>query len=476
MLHRQISHFSQEKNSERICFNKSGEGSSLGKGLLKLILTKEKNKFICNNISRDVEGNLLFAGMPLEPLVKKYGTPLYLYDEGRIRERCKTYLDAVRVAFDGKGKVLYASKAASFKRLYEIMKEEGMGIDVVSRGEIFTAIRAGFPLCRAYFHSNNKTDEDIVYAIDSGVGYFVVDNEEELYAIEKFAGQKDIVQKVLLRITPGIDPHTYAAVATGKVDSKFGSAIETGQADSITRVALSLPHIKLMGFHCHVGSQIFDSDVYIRAAEVMLEFVCHISDVFGYSARELDIGGGYGVRYIESQPEIDIAQNIAEVAQFMKNKAAELGIELPEIAFEPGRSISADAGMTLYTVGTVKRIPGYKTYVSVDGGMTDNPRYALYGSPYTILPVSGKHTKTEERVSVVGRCCESGDILQENIPMPTDIARGDIIACLTTGAYHYSMASNYNRIPRPPVVMLSNGESYLAVRRESAEDVAALDI
>lgn len=441
-----------------------------------MLVTREKQEFICENISRAEDGELCFAGMPLSSLAKKYGTPLYLYDEERVRERCRTYVDAVQAAFDGRAKVLYASKAASFKRLYEIMKEEGMGIDVVSCGEIHTAMKADFPLAKAYFHSNNKTDTDIEYAIDNGVGYFVVDNEEELYAIERIASAREMKQRVLLRLTPGIDPHTYDAVATGKVDSKFGSAIETGQAEEITRLALSLPHVELRGFHCHVGSQVFDSDVYIRAAAVMLDFVAYVYKNLGYMADELDIGGGYGVRYIAEQPQIDIAANISEVAEFMKERASTLGIALPEIAFEPGRSIVADAGLTVYTVGTVKRIPGYKAYVSVDGGMTDNPRYALYGSPYTILTVNSFDGEEREKVSVVGRCCESGDILQENVDIPKSIARGDLIACLTTGAYHYSMASNYNRIPRPPVVMLSGGSSYIAVRRESPEDIVSLDV
>jgi diaminopimelate decarboxylase len=441
-----------------------------------LLLVKEKQEMICENVSRNTMGELCFANMPLSPLAKKYGTPLYLYDEARIRERCRTYKAAVARNFGTRGRVLYASKAASFCRLYEIMREEGMGIDVVSSGEIYTANAAGFPLCNAYFHSNNKTDEDIEYAINSGVGYFVVDNVEELYAIERIAGERSTVQKVLLRLTPGIDPHTYAAVATGKVDSKFGSAIETGQAQEITRVALSLPHIGLCGFHCHVGSQVFDSDVYIRAADVMLSFVEKIYREEGYLADELDIGGGFGVRYISEQPTLDIEKNIAEIADFMHKKAAELGIRLPQIGFEPGRSIVADAGLTVYTVGTVKRIPGYKSYVSVDGGMADNPRFALYGSPYTLLTVSEFADSESENVSVVGRCCESGDILQENVPMPRDIARGDLIACLTTGAYHYSMASNYNRLGKPCVVMLADGESYVAVRRETPADVASLDV
>lgn len=440
-----------------------------------MVLAEKNKKMICENLKRSDGGELCLAGAALSDIAKKYGTPLYLYDEERIRNRCRTYLDTVGDAFGGRAKVLYASKAASFRRLYEIMREEGMGIDVVSCGEIRTAELAGFPLESAYFHSNNKTDADIEYAMERGVGYFVVDNAEELYAIERIAESFGKRQKLLLRITPGIDPHTYAAVSTGQVDSKFGSAIETGQADEITAVALSLKNVDLAGFHCHVGSQVFDSSVYLSAADVMLEFVAHIYHHFGYMARELDIGGGYGVRYVASQPEIDIAENIHKVADFMKEKASDLGIDLPMIAFEPGRSIVADAGLTLYTVGTVKRIPGYKTYVSVDGGMTDNPRYALYGSPYTILPVMESDAECE-LCSVVGRCCESGDILQENVLLPRNIGRGDLLACLTTGAYHYSMASNYNRLPRPPIVMLTGGETYLAVRRETPDDLVSLDV
>ena len=439
-----------------------------------MILTEEKNEMICKNLQRD-EGELLFAGMSVSALAKKHGTPLYLYDEDRIREKCRAYLDAVKEGFGGSAEVLYASKAASFKRLYEIMREEGMGIDVVSRGEIYSASLAGFPLENAYFHSNNKTDEDIIYAIERGVGHFVVDNAEELYAIDEIARKKGVRQSVLLRITPGIDPHTYAAVATGKVDSKFGSAIETGQAMEITRLALSLQNIELSGFHCHVGSQLFDEEVYLMTGAVMLEFIRDVNDRLGYMAKHLDLGGGFGVRYIASQPELDIRKTVLAIADFMKKKAYEIGIELPNISLEPGRSIVADAGLTAYTVGTVKRITGYKSYVSVDGGMTDNPRYALYGAPYTILPSFDDGSEVES-FSVVGRCCESGDILQENVPLPKDICRGDIIACLTTGAYHYSMASNYNKIPRPPIVMISDGEDYLAVRRETVEDLSSLDV
>ena len=430
---------------------------------------------ICENLSRNADGELCLAGMELSPLAEKYGTPLYLYDEGRIRHNCRTYLDAVREGFGEDARVMYASKAASFKRVYEIINEEGLGIDVVSCGEIYTASLAGFPLENAYFHSNNKTDADVEFAIKRGVGCFVVDNAEELFAIDEIAARHGIKQKIMLRITPGIDPHTYAAVATGKVDSKFGSDIETGQAEAITSLALTFDNIELVGFHCHVGSQIFDGDVYLATSKVMLRFVADMERKLGFVCSDLDIGGGLGVRYVESQPVLDIKKTILTVAESMKNTAKELGISLPRISLEPGRSIVADAGLTLYTVGTVKRIPGYKSYVSVDGGMTDNPRYALYGSPYTILPVlDGEGEK--ESCSIVGRCCESGDILQENVPMRSDVQRGDLLACLTTGAYHYSMASNYNRIPKPPIVMLRYGESYIAVKRETIEDLSRLDV
>ena len=439
------------------------------------MIVKEKADMICENISRNECGELCFAGMPLTPLAEKYGTPLYLYDEARVRHNCRTYLEAVREGFGQDARVMYASKAASFKRLYEIVKEEGLGIDVVSCGEIYTAGLAGFPLENAYFHSNNKTDYDVEYAIEKGVGCFVVDNAEELFAIDEIAARHGKKQKIMLRITPGIDPHTYAAVATGKVDSKFGSAIETGQAKAITSLALTFENIELVGFHCHVGSQIFDADVYLATSKVMLNFVADMERELGFLCRDLDIGGGLGVRYVESQPILNIKETILTVAKEMKETARALGIALPRISLEPGRSIVADAGLTLYTVGTVKRIPGYKSYVSVDGGMTDNPRFALYGSPYTVLPVQDSDSESE-KCSVVGRCCESGDILQENVPMPVDIQRGDLLACLTTGAYHYSMASNYNRIPRPPVVMLNDGESYLAVRRETVEDLIRLDV
>ncbi len=442
---------------------------------MEATLTKPE-ELLHDNLGVTEDGVLTVGGQRVTELARTYGTPLYLMDENKLRGKCRTYLNAVRGAFGERARVLYASKALSFKRIYEIMREEGMGIDVVSVGEIATARAAGYPMERAFFHSNNKTDADIEYAMSAGVGYFVVDNEEELHAIQRIAAARGCTQAVLLRITPGIDPHTYAAVATGKVDSKFGSAIETGQAEAITAVALSLSQIRLCGFHCHVGSQVFDSEVYLKTADVMLGFLAAMQERFGYKAEILDLGGGYGVRYVESDPVLDIAANIAHLAETIKTLAAAYGVVLPEIAFEPGRSIVADAGVTLYTVGTVKRIPGYKNYVSVDGGMTDSPRFILYGARYTLLPADRMHDAREMTASVVGRCCESGDIIQENVRLPETIGRGDLVATLTTGAYHYSMASNYNRIPRPPIVMLRDGKSYVAVRRETVEDILACDL
>ena len=421
------------------------------------------------------DGSLHFAGMSVDSLADRYSTPLYLMDEDRIRKNCREYKAALDEVFGCGSMALYASKAASFKAIYGIIAEEGLGADVVSPGEIHTAVLAGFPMEKAYFQGNNKTDWDIEYAMDCGVGYFVCDNKEEVEAIDLIARKRGIRQKILLRLTPGIDPHTYAAVATGKVDSKFGTAIETGQAESILAYTLGLDGIELMGFHCHVGSMVFDSDVFMRSAEIMLGFMADMKKKYGYTAKELDLGGGYGVRYVEAQPKISISENIRLLGDYIKDCCGRLGIELPKILLEPGRSIVADAGMTVYTVGTVKRITGYKNYVSIDGGMTDNPRYALYGSSYTVLPV-GESEAPGFKCDLVGRCCESGDIIQTDITLPKDISRGDRVAVLTTGAYNYSMASNYNRLPRPAMVMLKNGSDRLVIRRETLDDLAANDL
>ena len=429
---------------------------------------------LSNNIDRTPEGVLTFAGYDVTQLAKEYGTPLYLMDEARIRANCRMYLQAFRDHFGPGSLPLYASKAASFKQMYRIMAEEGMGVDVVSSGELYTALSAGFPAERSYFHGNCKTDADLAYGVSQGIGFFVADNREELLALEKTAAEANVTQKILLRVTPGIDPHTYEAVSTGKVDSKFGAAVETGQAMELVKLALTLPHLDLRGLHCHVGSQVFGEDVYQRTLDIMVPFLAQIRDETGVTLSDLNLGGGYGVRYTAEDEAIDIPARLAELAAYLKEKTERLGLPMPRFLMEPGRSIVADAGMTLYTVGSVKRIPGYKQYAAVDGGMTDNPRYALYQSRYTVY--HAHKSGSMERFDVVGRCCESGDIIQPGVELPGDTCRGDILAVCTTGAYNYSMASNYNRLPRPAVVMLTPDRIYEAVRRETFADLTGLDL
>jgi len=430
---------------------------------------------LSTNITRGEDGALHFAGQNVPALAAQYGTPLYLMDEARIRSNCRMYKNAFQSAFGDAALPLYAGKACSFKQIYRIMNEEGMGLDAVSRGEIHSALAAGFPAERIWFHGDGKTDTDIRYALDNGVGCFVVDGFEELEALNREAGERGMRQKVLLRVTPGIDPHTYEAVNTGRVDVKFGVPIGTGQALEFVRAALNAPHVAVEGLHCHVGSMVFDESVYEDTADLMLSFMCQLKEQLGYTAGTLDLGGGYGVRYTEADKQVDIPARIAVLAAHIRARASQLGLPMPRILMEPGRSIVADAGMTVYTVSAVKRIPGFKNHVIVDGGMTDNPRYCLYKARYTVL-YAGREAGETAVFDLAGRCCESGDILQPAVTLPADIKRGDLVAVCTTGAYNYSMASNYNRLGRPPVVMLRGGESYIAVRREEPEDLCVLDV
>ena len=430
---------------------------------------------ICDNISVNDKGNLTFAGFDTVELAEKYGTPLYLMDENKIREHIRNYKNAMEKYFPKGSVPEYASKAFCVKQIYRILAEEGIHADAVSCGEIYTAFSAGFPMENCFFHGNNKTDEDIAFAIDKGVGMFIIDNTEEIFAINSIAKEKGIIQNVLLRVTPGIDPHTHKKISTGSVESKFGIAIETGQAIKAVGDILECENLSLKGFHCHIGSQIFDSSPFITAAEIMFSFIADVKNIFGYTAEMLNLGGGFGVRYIESDPEIDYGEKIAEVSSVLEEKCQKYCIPVPKIIMEPGRSLVADAGMTLYTVGSVKEIKGYKNYVSIDGGMTDNPRFALYESKYTVEVANKANFEKKYTATIAGRCCESGDIIAEDAELP-EVEKGDIIAVLTTGAYNYSMASNYNRVPRPPVVMLKDNEDYVAVKRETLEDICALDI
>lgn len=426
------------------------------------------------NLGINNEGHLTVSGQDTVALASQYGTPLYLLDEQLVRANCRAYVNTIRECFPEGSMPLLASKALSFTGIYKIAASEGMGTDLVSSGELYTAKKAGFPLEKAFFHGNNKTDADIAFAMDCGVGYFVVDNLHELQAVHAEACRRGIRQKILLRLTPGIDPHTHKAITTGTVDSKFGSVIENGQAEVIVLQALALDGIDLRGFHCHVGSQVFEIDPFVQAAEIMLRFIKEMQTKHGYTAEFCNLGGGFGARYLPSHPTPDYAAYIRSMAAEIKKICDALLMDCPKILLEPGRSIVAAAGTTLYTAGSVKHTPNGKTYVSVDGGMPDNPRYALYEAPYTLVNASRADKETDCLCSVVGRCCESGDILQENLRMAS-ADRGDIIAVLTTGAYNYSMASNYNRLPRPALIILNGNENRVGVRRETFEDLVALD-
>ena len=430
---------------------------------------------IYKHLAINPQGHLTFSGYDTTDLAKQYGTPLMLMDETLVRNRCREYIDAMARCLPAGSRPLYASKALSFKGMYQLMAQENMGIDVVSSGELYTAVRAGFPMENAFFHGNSKTDADIHFAIQHGIGYFVCDSSEELDAIDREAAKQGIRQKILLRLSPGIDPHTHEKINTGRVDCKFGAAIVTGQAEALTLQALAKENICLEGFHCHIGSQIFDHAPFCDAAIIMLEYAAKMLRDHGYKTRILNLGGGMGVPYTAQDPSIDYGKNIREIGQLIDDTCRKLALDPPAILMEPGRSIVADAGITLYTVTTTKEIPGFKTFVAVDGGMADNPRYTLYQAEYTILPANRMQDSNEITCTVAGCCCESGDILQEEVPLPRSV-RGDLLAVLTTGAYNYSMASNYNRIPRPPIVMLGQGEPYIAVRRETFDDLLTYDI
>ena len=427
-----------------------------------------------NYLSTNEEGHLTIGGLDACDLAAEYGTPLYVLNEDVIREKCRTYVTEMHRHFGEASAPLFASKALCFKGIYPVVESEGMCADVVSPGEIYTALAAGFPPEKMFFHGTNKTDADIEYGVKSGIGYFVVDNLNELEALDRIAGEvygdSGAKQKVLLRLTLGLDPHTLAAINTGRVDSQFGVPIDTGQADDFVRAAAACSNIEVAGFHSHVGSQIFESDSFNRQAELLIKYAVKARDELGCTIKVINIGGGFGVRYTEDDPEMDLPARIAEVAGHMKAACEKYGFEPEAVYMEPGRSIVADAGVTLYQTGGVKEVKGYRNYVTVDGGMTDNPRYALYKSQYTVLNASKAADSADYECTIAGRCCESGDRVAEYV----DIAkpeRGDIIAVLTTGAYNYSMASNYNRVPKPAMVMISGGKSRLVVKRESFEDM-----
>jgi len=428
-----------------------------------------------DNLSVSPAGHLIFAGADTTELAQTYGTPLQVMDENRIRNRCREYKKAMADYLPAGSRPLYASKALSIKRMYEIMQQEDMGVDVVSAGELYTAVQAGYRMENAYFHGSSKTDADIRFAMENGVGYFVCDNADELEAIDQEAVRQGICQKILLRFAPGVDPHTHQKINTGRVDSKFGVAIETGQAEALLQQALAKKNIALVGYHCHVGSQLFDEELFCDSATNMLTFAAQMQKKYGYYPQVVNLGGGMGVPYTEDEPRIDYSDNIRKTGAHIQELCDRLQITPPAILMEPGRSIVADSGITLYTVTGTKEIPGFKNYVNIDGGMTDNPRYTLYQSPYTIYNAGKMQEPADFLCTVAGRCCESGDLIQEKVQLAKPV-RGDILAVLTTGAYNYSMASNYNRVLRPAVVMIGENGPYVAVRRETYADLLACDL
>ncbi len=431
--------------------------------------------FVANCLAVNEKGHLTIDGCDTVQLVEKYGSPLYVMSESEIRKNCRMYHDSVQKYYGGNGLVCFASKAFSCKEIYRIMNEENMGIDVVSGGELYTAMQVNFPAEKIFFHGNNKTEEEMRLALNYHVKYFVVDNITELHDLNRLAGELGIKQDIFFRIKPGIDAHTHQFVMTGQIDSKFGFALETGEALEAVKEAAACENLNLCGLHNHIGSQIFEEKPFIAAAEVMMDFINEIREKTGITITRLNLGGGFGIKYLESDQPVPYDAYMKEIADAIYAKCESYQLPVPAIYMEPGRSITGEAGITLYTLGAVKEIPNIRTYVSVDGGMCDNPRYILYQSDYTVLTANKADQPADMKVTVAGRCCESGDLVQENT-MIQKAEPGDILAVLSTGAYNYSMSSNYNRVPRPPVVMVRDGSDRVIVRGETYEDLIRNDI
>jgi len=425
--------------------------------------------------TRNARGHLAVGGVDVADLAREFGTPLYIMDEALIRRNCRAYVESFREHYPDFD-VAYASKAFLCTAMVALAEQEGLALDVVSGGEIATALQAGFPMERTYFHGNNKSGEEIRLALEAGVGRLVVDSTHELHLLEAVAAGAGRRVRILLRVTPGVEAHTHEYISTGQLDSKFGIPIAGGLALAAAREALALPHVELMGFHCHIGSQIFDLQGYRVAAQRMLDLMAAFRSETGIVARELSLGGGLGVRYVEGDRPTSPAELVACISAAVRAGAAERGLPLPRLIVEPGRSIVAEAGTTLYTVGSIKEIPGVRTYLAVDGGMGDNIRPALYQAEYECAVANKLDSPRTRVVTVVGRYCESGDVLLRDVAVAGDVAPGDLLAVFATGAYNFSMASHYNRFPPPPVVFVRDGRADLVVRRQSFAEMAALDL
>lgn len=419
--------------------------------------------------------HLYFGGADTVELAKQYGTPLYVFDERVIREACRDYKNSIDRYYDGNGMVLYASKAFSCKEMYRIANDEGIGVDTVSAGEIYTALSAGFPAENIFFHGNNKTDAELEYAVENNIGHIVIDDFLEIDRLNNIAGQLGKTVNVMLRIKPGIDAHTHDFIKTGQNDCKFGFTLETGEALDAAKKAIRTENLNVTGFHCHIGSQIFSTEPFSLAASVMASFIARVANETGHTVSELNLGGGFGIRYTDEDEPLPYAEFMNKVSAQLKYSCKELSLPVPKVFIEPGRSIVGPAGITLYTVGSIKTIPNIRTYVSVDGGMSDNPRYALYGAKYDALIANKAEEPDDFIATIAGKCCESGDLIGENIKIATP-ETGDVLAVLATGAYNYSMASNYNRMTRPAAVMVKDGKSRVIIKRETFEDLISKDV
>jgi diaminopimelate decarboxylase len=418
-------------------------------------------------------GSLAIGGCDTRELVEQFGTPLMIVDEAEVRRKCREY----RTAFRGTGienETIYASKAFLTMAMCKMIEEEGLGLDVVSGGELYIAQAANFPTKKVYFHGNNKTPRELAMALEAGIGRFMIDNLQELQILDHLAAERGMKADVIFRVTPGIEAHTHEFIQTGQLDSKFGMGVSNGVAYDLIRQAMELSHIRIRGLHCHIGSQIFNLESFARTVEIMMDFMGELRDGLGLTIRELDLGGGVGIPYTASEEEVSIREYALTVADTLQRKSAELNLPVPKVINEPGRSIIATAGTTLYTIGTIKEIPGIRTYVAVDGGMTDNIRPALYGAKYEALIANKALARPVQTVTITGRACESGDMLIHDLEIP-NVEAGDILAVSCTGAYTYAMSSNYNALPRLAIVLVNDGNADVIVRRETYHDLIRRD-
>ena len=419
------------------------------------------------------EEHLTLGGCDVLDLVSEYGTPLYVLDEDTVRRMCRQFVGEFTGCYP-KTKVLYAAKAFINPALARLVHEEGLGMDVVSGGELAVAQAADFPPEDIYVHGNNKATDELRMALDGGVGRIVVDNLHELGLVNDLAGAQGRVQEIMLRVSPGVDPHTHAKTTTGVLDSKFGLSIETGQAEQAIREALDAPNLSLVGLHFHLGSPIFELEPFSIAIDTVLTFAARFKSD-GLELREFSPGGGFAIGYLRDQLPPPIASYAEAITSAVRDRCADLGLGTPVLVIEPGRALIGRAGVALYTVGAIKDIPGIRKYVSVDGGMGDNIRPALYDARYEAVVANRMSDPATETVTLAGKFCESGDVLIRDIALPPLHAE-DVIAIAASGAYAPSMASNYNLIPRPPVVMVQDGQARVIRRRETYQDMMLCDV